>query len=187
MLDHVHFTPRGGVPREAAAVPRRSADGGREGRRRGAGDGIVAALARQVDDLPLEAEAVGTSATSSTTEERWPTHSPICRPRIGSARSSATRRAASMGSSVIARVCRRTRGAVRPRHRVLPPARGRIRETRTAERRRRHDVQLRVTISLGVWVATEYDSSAAIAAADSLLYRAKESGRNRVEMEAAAG
>jgi diguanylate cyclase (GGDEF)-like protein len=41
---------------------------------------------------------------------------------------------------------------------------------------------LRVTISLGVWVASEYDSSAAIAAADSLLYRAKESGRNRVEM-----
>lgn len=46
---------------------------------------------------------------------------------------------------------------------------------------------LRVTISLGVWVASEYDSSAAIAAADSLLYRAKDSGRNRVEMEAAAG
>jgi diguanylate cyclase (GGDEF)-like protein len=43
---------------------------------------------------------------------------------------------------------------------------------------------LRVTISLGVWVASEYDSSAAIAAADSMLYRAKESGRNRVEINA---
>ncbi|MEA2166570.1 MAG: hypothetical protein QOK37_4697 [Thermoanaerobaculia bacterium] len=42
---------------------------------------------------------------------------------------------------------------------------------------------LRVTISLGVWVGSEYDSSAAIAAADSMLYRAKENGRNRVEME----
>jgi diguanylate cyclase (GGDEF)-like protein len=46
---------------------------------------------------------------------------------------------------------------------------------------------LRVTISLGVWVGSDYDSSAAIAAADSMLYRAKENGRNRVEMEAATG
>lgn len=46
---------------------------------------------------------------------------------------------------------------------------------------------LRVTISLGVWVGSEYNSSAAIAAADSMLYRAKESGRNRIEMEAVAG
>jgi diguanylate cyclase (GGDEF)-like protein len=43
---------------------------------------------------------------------------------------------------------------------------------------------LRVTISLGVWIANDYNPSAAIAAADSLLYRAKERGRNRVEMEA---
>ncbi|MEA2240170.1 MAG: hypothetical protein QOC81_4894 [Thermoanaerobaculia bacterium] len=42
---------------------------------------------------------------------------------------------------------------------------------------------LRVTISLGVWVGRDYDSSAAIAAADSMLYRAKENGRNRVEMK----
>jgi diguanylate cyclase (GGDEF)-like protein len=46
---------------------------------------------------------------------------------------------------------------------------------------------LRVTISLGVWLASDYNASAAIAAADSMLYRAKESGRNRVEMEMAAG
>lgn len=46
---------------------------------------------------------------------------------------------------------------------------------------------LRITISLGVWVATGSDAGAAIAAADAMLYRAKETGRNRVEMEAAAG
>jgi len=45
-------------------------------------------------------------------------------------------------------------------------------------------LDLRVTISLGVWVTSDYDTSAAIAAADSMLYRAKERGRNRVEMEA---
>jgi diguanylate cyclase (GGDEF)-like protein len=44
---------------------------------------------------------------------------------------------------------------------------------------------LHVTISLGVRIATDYNASAAIAAADSMLYRAKESGRNRVEMAAA--
>ena len=44
---------------------------------------------------------------------------------------------------------------------------------------------LRVTISLGVWVANQYDASAAIAAADSMLYQAKENGRNRVEMTTA--
>jgi diguanylate cyclase (GGDEF)-like protein len=44
---------------------------------------------------------------------------------------------------------------------------------------------LRVTISLGVWVANEYAPSIAIAAADSLLYRAKETGRNRVVMDVA--
>ena len=44
---------------------------------------------------------------------------------------------------------------------------------------------LQVTISLGVWVAKNSDANAAIAAADTLLYRAKESGRNRVEMAAA--
>jgi diguanylate cyclase (GGDEF)-like protein len=45
---------------------------------------------------------------------------------------------------------------------------------------------LQVTISLGVWLTNEYDVSAAIAAADSLLYRSKEGGRNRVEMAVAA-
>jgi diguanylate cyclase (GGDEF)-like protein len=45
---------------------------------------------------------------------------------------------------------------------------------------------LRVTISLGVWLTNEYDVSAAIAMADSLLYRSKENGRNRVEMAVAA-
>jgi diguanylate cyclase (GGDEF)-like protein len=41
---------------------------------------------------------------------------------------------------------------------------------------------LQVTVSLGVWLTSEYDVSAAIAAADSLLYRSKEAGRNRVEL-----
>jgi diguanylate cyclase (GGDEF)-like protein len=45
---------------------------------------------------------------------------------------------------------------------------------------------LEVTISLGVFVSSEGEPHAAIAAADSLLYRAKESGRNRVEMDVAA-
>jgi diguanylate cyclase (GGDEF)-like protein len=41
---------------------------------------------------------------------------------------------------------------------------------------------LRVTISIGVSVANEYEPRTAIATADSLLYRAKEAGRNRVEI-----
>lgn len=45
------------------------------------------------------------------------------------------------------------------------------------------DEGLQITISLGVYVTEHYEPHAAIAAADSLLYRAKESGRNRVEME----
>jgi diguanylate cyclase (GGDEF)-like protein len=44
---------------------------------------------------------------------------------------------------------------------------------------------LHLTISLGVCVTSDYNCTAAIASADSMLYRAKESGRNRVEMEAA--
>ncbi|HKR66919.1 MAG TPA: tetratricopeptide repeat-containing diguanylate cyclase [Thermoanaerobaculia bacterium] len=43
------------------------------------------------------------------------------------------------------------------------------------------DKDLRITISLGVWITNDYDAKTAIAAADELLYRAKESGRNRVE------
>jgi diguanylate cyclase (GGDEF)-like protein len=38
---------------------------------------------------------------------------------------------------------------------------------------------LHITISLGICVTGDYDSSAAIAAADSMLYLAKENGRNR--------
>lgn len=48
------------------------------------------------------------------------------------------------------------------------------------------DRDLVVTISLGVWVTNDHDAHAAIAAADSLLYRAKESGRNRVAMAVAS-
>ncbi|MBV8547594.1 MAG: diguanylate cyclase [Acidobacteria bacterium] len=44
---------------------------------------------------------------------------------------------------------------------------------------------LRVTISLGVCVTSDYNTNAAIATADTMLYRAKERGRNRVEMEMA--
>jgi diguanylate cyclase (GGDEF)-like protein len=47
------------------------------------------------------------------------------------------------------------------------------------------DPSLHVTISLGVRVAREYDPRAAIAAADALLYRAKERGRNCVEADLA--
>jgi diguanylate cyclase (GGDEF)-like protein len=46
---------------------------------------------------------------------------------------------------------------------------------------------LRVTISLGVHVTRDYDAGGAIAAADVMLYRAKELGRNRVEMDSAGG
>jgi len=48
------------------------------------------------------------------------------------------------------------------------------------------DPDLRVTISLGVHIATGYDAGVAIAAADSMLFRAKERGRNCVEMESTA-
>ena len=50
----------------------------------------------------------------------------------------------------------------------------------------RMDAAVPVTISLGVCVTRDSSANAAIAAADSLLYRAKESGRNRVEMAATA-
>lgn len=40
---------------------------------------------------------------------------------------------------------------------------------------------LRITISLGICVTSDRDASAAIAAADSMLYQAKENGRNRIE------
>jgi len=46
---------------------------------------------------------------------------------------------------------------------------------------------LSITISLGVCVTSDYDASAAIAAADSMLYRAKENGRNRIEWAATLG
>jgi diguanylate cyclase (GGDEF)-like protein len=46
---------------------------------------------------------------------------------------------------------------------------------------------LYITISLGVCVPDNYDATAAIAAADSMLYRAKECGRNRVEWAATLG
>jgi diguanylate cyclase (GGDEF)-like protein len=46
---------------------------------------------------------------------------------------------------------------------------------------------LHVTISLGICVATDHDSSAAIAAADSMLYLAKENGRNRAVWAATLG
>jgi PleD family two-component response regulator len=42
--------------------------------------------------------------------------------------------------------------------------------------------ELQITISLGVCVTHEHDAKTAIAATDALLYRAKENGRNRVEM-----
>jgi diguanylate cyclase (GGDEF)-like protein len=46
---------------------------------------------------------------------------------------------------------------------------------------------LHVTISLGVCATSDYDSSAAIATADSMLYRAKENGRNRAVWAATLG
>jgi diguanylate cyclase (GGDEF)-like protein len=45
---------------------------------------------------------------------------------------------------------------------------------------------LRVTISLGVHRSADYDLTSAIAMADALLYRAKEGGRNRVELATAS-